>query len=132
LASAAISAGVLESYGTTEVAPFPNISGTTRFVPPEGLGPDRVRALPNVSARVNSRASGVRPRTNSCGVASSTLPSELHVKQAQARQMIFFQQTLVNILLLQLVDLRPGHFAAIGSEVTLGFGADADYLLIRS
>jgi len=37
-----------------------------------------------------------------------------HVKQAQARQAVFFQKALVDILFLQLLDLCCGHFAPVG------------------
>jgi len=37
-----------------------------------------------------------------------------HVKQAEARQAVLFQKALVDVLLLQLVDLRRRHLAAIG------------------
>jgi hypothetical protein len=58
--------------------------------------------------------------------------SELHVKQTEPRQTVLFQQALVDVLLLQLIDLCSGHFPAIGSEIAVGFGADRDELFIGS
>jgi len=55
----------------------------------------------------------------------------LHIKQAQAWKTVFFQQALVDVLLLQLIDLSARHFAAVGREVAVGFGADGDDFFVR-
>src|SRR5579862_9581029 len=62
---------------------------------------------------------------------ASLLLRELHVKQAQARQSVFFQQAFVNILLLQLVDLHAGHFAAVESKIAVGVRTNGDDFLVR-
>ena len=40
----------------------------------------------------------------------------LHIEQAQSRQPVFLQQPFVQILLLQLIDLRRRHLAAVGAS----------------
>src|SRR5208282_16940 len=55
-----------------------------------------------------------------------------HVEQTQARQAVLLQQALVDVLLLELIDLRARHFAAVGSEVAIGFGADGHDFLVGS
>lgn len=53
-----------------------------------------------------------------------------HVEQAQARQMIFLNQFLMNILLLQLIDLRGRHFPPVGSKIAIGLRADGHNLFV--
>ena len=55
-----------------------------------------------------------------------------HVKQTQARQSVFFQQALVNVLFLQLLDLGCGHLAPVGCEFAIGLGAHGYDFFIRS
>ena len=55
-----------------------------------------------------------------------------HVEQTQAWEMVFFQQALVDVLFLQLVDLGCGHSAAEGREIAVGFGVDGDDFFVRS
>ena len=47
----------------------------------------------------------------------------LHVEQAQPRHAMLLQQALVNVLLLQLRDLRRAHLTAIGRQIAVGIGA---------
>ena len=49
-----------------------------------------------------------------------------HIKQAEAGKTVLFQKALVDILLLQLVDLYPGHFPTVGSKIAVSFGANRD------
>src|SRR5580692_1841481 len=58
--------------------------------------------------------------------------SHSHVKQAKAWQSVLFQQTFMYVLLLQLIDLRPRHFAAVGSEVAVGLSPNAYDFFVRS
>jgi hypothetical protein len=55
----------------------------------------------------------------------------LHIKKAETRQLVMFQQALVDVLLLQLIDLRSWHFATIRGEFTIGFGANRDQFVVR-
>jgi hypothetical protein len=55
-----------------------------------------------------------------------------HVEQAKARNAMLFQQPFVDVLLLQLLDLCRRHFAPVGYEVVVGFGADIYDLFIGS
>src|SRR5580700_8682321 len=54
-----------------------------------------------------------------------------HVEQAEARQAVFIQKALVDVLLLQLLDLGRGHFSAVGREFAIGLRADRDDVFIR-
>jgi hypothetical protein len=56
---------------------------------------------------------------------------ESHVEQAEAREVVFFQEALVNVLFLELFDLRRGHLAAIRGEVAIGLRADGHDLFVR-
>jgi hypothetical protein len=56
---------------------------------------------------------------------------ESHIEQAEAREVVFFQQALVNVLFLELLDLRRGHLAAIRGEVAIGLRADGHDLFVR-
>src|ERR1700730_8218899 len=47
-----------------------------------------------------------------------------HVEQAEPWQVVFFQQPLVDVLPLQLIDLRRPHFATIRCKVAGSFGAN--------
>src|SRR6202140_2463645 len=55
-----------------------------------------------------------------------------HIKQAEARKLIFFQQSFVDILLLQLVDLRPGHLRSVWSKIAVGLSANVDDIFVWS
>ena len=46
--------------------------------------------------------------------------------------MVLLQQPLLNVLLLQLIDLRRRHLSAIRSEIAIGLGADCDDFLVGS
>jgi len=53
-----------------------------------------------------------------------------HVEQAEPWQVVFFQQSLVDVLLLQLIDLRRWHFAAIRGKVAVSLGANHYHLFV--
>ncbi len=58
-------------------------------------------------------------------------PHYLHIEQTQPRHAILLQQPLVNVLLVQLLDLRRGHLAAIGRKIAIGLRAHLVQSLIR-
>ena len=64
------------------------------------------------------------------GVAFHTFA--LHVEQAQSRQSVFFQQSFLDVLFLQLVNLCGGHLAAVGREFAISLTAYRDDLVVVS
>ena len=56
----------------------------------------------------------------------------LHVEQAQPRQAVLIQDSLVNVLLVKLLDLCCRHLAAIRRQVAIGLGAHLQQGFIRS
>ena len=73
----------------------------------------------------------VMARLKSCP-SRLVLLSALHVKQTEPWKAEFFQQALVNVLLLQLIDLGCGHLPAVGREIAVSFGANRDKFFIGS
>src|ERR1700687_3250569 len=53
-----------------------------------------------------------------------------HVEQAEPWQVVFFQQPLVDVLLLQLIDLCRRHFAAIKGKDAISLGATHYHLFV--
>src|ERR1700730_5239550 len=53
-----------------------------------------------------------------------------HVEQAEPWQVVLFQQPLVDVLLLQLIDLRRRHFAAIRCKFSVSLGAHYYHLFV--
>jgi len=104
--------------GTTEVVPFPEPYTLTH------LPTDRVRP-----ADIRDPALSL-PKARLSTFTSPAIAILLHIKQAQAREAVFLQQALVDVLLLQLLDLCTGHLAAVGSEVAVGFGANGNDLVV--
>src|SRR5579862_9668354 len=74
----------------------------------------------------------VTPTARDCVHPAHQTSRKLNVKQTQTWQMVFLQQALVHILLLQLIDLRAGHLPAIRDEIAVGFRADRNDLFIGS
>jgi hypothetical protein len=68
----------------------------------------RQAPAPKQRGLLSQRIWGTGVRAMDCGQAS------LHIKQAQSGDAVLLKQSLVYILFLQLLDLRGGHFAAIG------------------
>src|SRR5258708_24480793 len=64
-------------------------------------------------------------KTNPTATGKSDRPTRalMHIEKAQPRNSATFQQTFVDILLLQLFDLCCRHVPAVGSQVAVGFGA---------
>src|SRR5436305_14494734 len=58
--------------------------------------------------------------------------TRLHVEETEAGHAVLFQQTLVDELFLQLLDLRAGHFAAIWRHGGVGFAADLQEFVVGS
>src|SRR5262249_15462720 len=54
------------------------------------------------------------------------------VKEAESWNFSLFEQTLVNKLFLQLLNLRAGHLAAIRSDLAVSLGTQGEQLVFRS
>src|SRR5215472_16291424 len=57
-------------------------------------------------------------------------PASRHIEQTQSREPVLLEQLFVDVLLEQLVDLRGGHLASIGSQFAVRLCADADQVLV--
>ncbi len=56
----------------------------------------------------------------------------LHVEEAEPREAVFFEEPFVDELLMELLDLRSGHFPSVGSELAVGGGPDLQEQIVRS
>src|SRR5215471_17414901 len=99
--------------------------------------------LPNLSAR--SRTATRRPRFPASiahinpaapppriSASNEWVTSRSHVKQAEPGKAVVPEQSLVDVLLLKLLDVRRRHFPAVGSEIAVRLRTNCDQFLVRS
>src|SRR6266851_7495506 len=89
------------------------------------MTPTRRPRLPASIAHIRPAAPPPRIKTS-----NEWITGRSHVEQAEPWQVVLFQQPLVDVLLLQLIDLRRRHFAAIRCKVAVSLGPNHYHLFI--
>src|SRR5260370_17898801 len=78
--------------------------------------PNRVACsmIPTRRPRLPASIAHIRPAAPPPRIKTSNewITGRSHVEQAEPWQVVLFQQPLVDVLLLQLIALRPRHFAS--------------------